>query len=358
MRLLAHPQGYESQAQSGKKVVRWLGSSPARTDASSPAVDVSVIIPVYNTEEWLDDCLVGALTQTGVAVEVICVDDGSFDSSGSILARYAERDARVRVIRQTNSGQSIARNAGIHAARGRYLVFLDSDDFWPVDGLARLVSLADREDLDVLLFDAAAFRDADVPEDVWRRYENYYLRSRAYRSPRPGSQMIADMRRNEDYRPHVGLYVARTEHVRSAGVRFIPEIVHQDNPFTFDLLLSAERVAHTRFCFYARRLRGGSTITALRAAASARGYFLSYVSMREARARHVFAPASAAMIDEVVGGVFESAGTQFQNLDQAALDEIELSALTFEARAAFTRLRSLAHRAEGESEENARDGML
>lgn len=89
---------------------------------------VSIIVPVYNTEAFLSACVESLLCQTHRNLELIFVDDGSEDGSGAILEAYAEKDARIRVIRQKNGGVSAARNAGIGKALGDYIGFIDSDD--------------------------------------------------------------------------------------------------------------------------------------------------------------------------------------------------------------------------------------
>lgn len=95
----------------------------------SPAMPaVSIIVPVYNCELYLRECLDSALAQRFADLELILVDDGSPDGSGRIIDGYAAQDSRVRVIHQENGGQSSARNAGLNAASGRYVCFLDSDD--------------------------------------------------------------------------------------------------------------------------------------------------------------------------------------------------------------------------------------
>lgn len=93
---------------------------------AAPAV--SVIIPVYNVEKYLERCLDSVLCQSFHDIEVICVDDGSTDTSPEILSRYRERDERVRIITQKNQGVSVARNAGLDAATGEWVAFVDSDD--------------------------------------------------------------------------------------------------------------------------------------------------------------------------------------------------------------------------------------
>lgn len=90
---------------------------------------VSVVIPVYNTENYIERCLNSILNNTYQNIEVICVDDGSVDNSNEILQRIALCDSRVHVISQSNNGVSSARNAGILAAKGEFITFIDSDDW-------------------------------------------------------------------------------------------------------------------------------------------------------------------------------------------------------------------------------------
>ena len=90
---------------------------------------ISVIVPVYNVEKYLPKCLDSLLAQTWQELEVIVVDDGSPDNSWDIMQEYARRDSRVRLIRQKNGGLSAARNAGVEAAQGEWIGFLDSDDY-------------------------------------------------------------------------------------------------------------------------------------------------------------------------------------------------------------------------------------
>ena len=89
---------------------------------------VSVIIPIYNTEKYLPDCLDSVCAQTLRDIEIICVNDGSTDNSAAILAEYAQKDDRIRVITQKNAGELAARNTGITASSGKWLGFVDSDD--------------------------------------------------------------------------------------------------------------------------------------------------------------------------------------------------------------------------------------
>ena len=99
---------------------------------------ISVIIPVYNVEDYLRQCIDSVLAQTFTDIEVILVDDGSTDSSGDICREYATGDARIRLIHKANRGLSSARNAGLEIARGSHVYFIDSDDLMTADCLERL----------------------------------------------------------------------------------------------------------------------------------------------------------------------------------------------------------------------------
>ncbi|MDE7468829.1 MAG: glycosyltransferase family 2 protein, partial [Desulfovibrionaceae bacterium] len=96
---------------------------------STPPPLVSIIIPVYNVEKYLEECLESACKQTLKDIEIICVDDGSTDRSREIIVSYAERDPRIYLIDSPHGGASSARNRGIEHARGTYIQFLDSDDY-------------------------------------------------------------------------------------------------------------------------------------------------------------------------------------------------------------------------------------
>lgn len=105
---------------------------------------LSVIIPVYNVEEYLAKCVESILAQTYTNLEVILVNDGSKDGSGSICDAFAQKDSRVRVIHKTNGGLSSARNAGMDAATGEYITFVDSDDWIESDAYEHLMALMER----------------------------------------------------------------------------------------------------------------------------------------------------------------------------------------------------------------------
>ena len=113
---------------------------------------VSVIIPVYNGETYLAQCLDSIIGQTLKEIEIICVNDGSKDRTQQILEKYAEKDSRIQIISQENGGAGAARNAGLRIARGEYLSILDGDDFFEPDMLEKAYKKAKESRAELLVF--------------------------------------------------------------------------------------------------------------------------------------------------------------------------------------------------------------
>ncbi|MGP4952700.1 glycosyltransferase family 2 protein [Psychrobacter sp. T6-1] len=126
---------------------------------------ISVVIPVYNKEDYLEKCLDSVVNQTYAALEIILINDGSTDRSPMICKEYADRDSRIRFIDKDNQGVSITRNLGIHSSKGDWLYFLDSDDFLEVDAFEILIKAAKSTNADIVFFDCRRFRPTDVALD-------------------------------------------------------------------------------------------------------------------------------------------------------------------------------------------------
>ena len=110
---------------------------------------VSIIVPVYNVEKYLKKCLDSLINQTLKDIEIICINDGSTDKSLEILEAYKNRDSRIILLNQENSGQSVARNRGIEIAKGEYLGFVDPDDWIDLDFFEKLYYSATSNDADI-----------------------------------------------------------------------------------------------------------------------------------------------------------------------------------------------------------------
>ncbi len=115
---------------------------------------ISIIIPVYNVEKYLKDCLNSILNQSFYDIEIILVDDGSTDSSGKICDDYALKDSRIRVFHKENGGVSIARNLGLDKALGDWVMFVDADDFLLQNSIVTLFQAANRDNSDIVFGNA------------------------------------------------------------------------------------------------------------------------------------------------------------------------------------------------------------
>lgn len=218
---------------------------------------ISVVIPVYNVEKYLAECVDSVLQQTYSDYEIILVDDGSTDSGGAMCDAYAARNSRIQVIHQRNGGLSAARNTGLNAARGEYIYFLDSDDYIEDCALAHLIELAEWENADVVFFDGYVFFDECEEDNSTSRY----IRKETYQ-PETGREMLLNLLINDEYRTAVPLMLFRRSYLLNNGICFEEGIIHEDELFTFLVYNADGKVAHCHEQLYARRVRPASIMTA------------------------------------------------------------------------------------------------
>lgn len=211
---------------------------------------ISVIIPVYNVELYLAECLDSVLTQTYPYYEVICVNDGSTDGSQAILENYAAKYDKIQVINQDNKGLSAARNAGIAAAKGDYVFLLDSDDIIEKHALETLVAKSNGEDF--ICFNGKRYFEETNTEDIsdegisaefesgWDYYNQFALIDRKF-------HFVCTVLR---------LY--RREFLLKHQLHFQEGIFHEDNLFTPIACYYAQKVKIIPDCLYIYRIRKGS----------------------------------------------------------------------------------------------------
>lgn len=126
---------------------------------------VSVIVPMYNVEQYLSACLDSLIQQTWSNIEIICVNDGSPDNSVAIVREYMQRDERIRLIEQENGGLSAARNSGLDQAKGKYIQFLDADDILLLGKIEKQVAFLEQTQADVCVCHHSMFTDS--PDNIW-----------------------------------------------------------------------------------------------------------------------------------------------------------------------------------------------
>ena len=215
---------------------------------------VSVIIPVYNVAPYLAECLDSVLGQTFIDLEVICVDDGSTDESPGVLAEYARRDSRLKVVWQEHGGQARARNKALALARGRYLSFVDGDDFLSRDALE--ISLNHLTDgVDYVCFRANVFREAGL--SVQERNSSYF-------DPHCLGLVDIDEAVIRGTNVHAWNKVFRREVVDQYQIAFPDGLLYEDFTFTMACLLASRRAFYLEDRLYTYRLRPNSTMALTR----------------------------------------------------------------------------------------------
>ena len=202
--------------------------------------EISVVMPVYNSSRYLEEALQSLVEQTFPFCEFICVDDGSIDSSGEILDRYAESDVRFRVFHQKNAGAGRARNFGMSQARGKYTVFLDSDDIFYPNMLYELRKRAEETDADIVVCRYNQFQNED-PKKVFfieRSIQKIYM---------PDKEIfnINDFK-NYAFQLFSGMpwnKLFRTEFIRNTKYKFLNLKNSNDTFFVFMNIFKAKKIA-------------------------------------------------------------------------------------------------------------------
>ena len=140
-------------------------------------VKVSVIVPIYNTEIYLKECLNSVINQTLKDIEIICINDGSTDNSLKILEYFAKIDKRVTIFSQKNKGQGSARNLGLKHAKGEYICFVDSDDVLKPNELEDTYNISSKKSLDFLIFKLFTYNEETGEEYSEKGYEMQDIKS-------------------------------------------------------------------------------------------------------------------------------------------------------------------------------------
>ena len=235
---------------------------------------ISVIIPVWNTEKYVGECIDSILAQSIVKdLEIICVNDGSTDSSLEILRRYEKQYEQIKVIDRVNGGSSFARNAALEQTCGKYVYFMDSDDLLTSFALEELWNVCEDKKLDVLYFSGTSFYENQELTETHSAFSNAYYRKGNYKEVLTGEKMLVELRKNKDYMASPCLQIIRRNFLNEKNIRFYNGIIHEDNCFTFKTLLQAERTFCVNDIYFYRRVREQSTMTRQENWKNLKGYF-------------------------------------------------------------------------------------
>lgn len=221
----------------------------------------SIIVPIYNVEKYLTECLQSVLKQSYQYYEIICINDASTDNSYDILLKYAKNNKKIIVINnKKNRGLSYCRNQGIEKAKGDYILFVDSDDYISSDMLLVLSTVLQEQGLDILEFNYSIKLEGE------KARENNYLETGSHKKrlfPVSGKKWFTNAIKNNSMEVMAWCRAYKKDFLINNSLRFYETILHEDILFTVEIALKAKSVGSIDDCLYTYRRRDES-ITAIK----------------------------------------------------------------------------------------------
>ncbi|WP_461461929.1 glycosyltransferase family 2 protein [Methanobrevibacter sp.] len=210
---------------------------------------ISIIVPVYNTANYLEECLDSLVNQSLEDIEIICIDDKSEDNSPKILEKYASKDKRIKVLyNKENTGQAIARNIAMKSVKGEYIAFMDSDDKVDLDGYEKVLNFCEKNNLDMVLFDVVRFDKKGI-------IGGSELHEKSIQKESKKTSILEDMEFVYDTSPCNKLI--KTSLIRDNNIEFIDKL-YEDLLFSMELFCSTDSVGVLPDVkYYWRRRRDG-----------------------------------------------------------------------------------------------------
>lgn len=216
---------------------------------------VSVIIPTYNVERYVEECLSSIMNQTYESIELIVIDDGSTDTTPYLLKQYPG-DFHL-ILNQENKKQGAVRNEGLAQATGKYILFVDADDLLVPEAVQVLVAAAEREQADLVRFNADVIQQQLLPDMAVNQYNFSHVLAEDVLYT--GEQLWSVLRKS--YHPSPCLYMTKRAVLTKGDVRFPEGIIHEDEWFTLKLFTLVESMVYVNQALYQRRYRLASTMT-------------------------------------------------------------------------------------------------
>ena len=213
---------------------------------------VSVIIPVYNVEKYLNQCVESVVNQTYKNIEIILVDDGSKDKSGALCDDWTVKDNRIKVIHKQNSGPAATRNMGTEAATGEWIMYLDSDDWYENDNLIEtLLAFADEKGSDIVCFN----------------YRRYFENSRTFSDvlchAESENVSLAYLVDNKIFTSSPCLKLIKHSIITENNIYFEEGVLSEDIEFNAKFLLATDKISFCEQCVYIYRARENSITTSI-----------------------------------------------------------------------------------------------
>lgn len=239
---------------------------------------LSIIIPCYNVEKYIEECLESVCNDRDADIEVICVNDGSTDGTLDILEQWKQKDARVIVINQENKGVSVARKQGLHIAKGKFIYFLDSDD--KVKDVAILEKCCEKmqeDQLDILIGAGRSFFETEEFYKKYSYYEKSYRIEHEYPRIMKGTELMAELQRNGEWAVQQSTRIYRRKFLQDNNVYYTEGQLHEDNYVTFMCMYLTDRTTAVKDVLFERRIRENSIMTQKVTHKNVEGYLVNFV---------------------------------------------------------------------------------
>ncbi|MEY8374763.1 glycosyltransferase [Lachnospiraceae bacterium 56-18] len=216
-----------------------------RLEKEDISIKISIIIPVYNSERYLEECLNSVISQTIEKKEILCIDDGSKDKSYNILKQYQKQYPYIRIFRQDNKGAGEARNVGLREATGKYICFLDADDFYlDPEALKKMACACERSELQACAGLRKLYKDGLLEDFFWSR--------ELFKKERDYEEIVLDYRENPDDYFYTN-YIFALEIIKRNKILFPQYRRYEDPPFFLRVMLLINRYMILPVEFYGYR---------------------------------------------------------------------------------------------------------
>lgn len=220
---------------------------------------ISIIIPVYNVEKWLNKCIDSILVQSYKNFEVILVNDGSTDKSGEICDKYSKEDNRVKVFHNKNKGLSYSRNFGVKNSNGKYVMFVDSDDFISdINIIDKFINILEKDKSDFIYTSYCRFNDEnedEITEILPIDINNNDIKGKS------GIEILSMLIEKNNYHHAAYLKICNRRLLIENNLLFKEGIYHEDAEWSPKLFYYAKRISIYNEPYYMRRMRENSIIT-------------------------------------------------------------------------------------------------
>ena len=239
---------------------------------------IYIVVPGYNASPYLQDLAHSLSRQTYTGPKtVVFVNDGSSDDTLQVMESLDIEGFQKHVITIEHAGLSATRNVGLswvfNNANDGYILFLDADDMLEDNAMQIIAEDMVLDDLDILAYSTHPFYENRDLERQFPTFKTYYRRSGSYPEILTGPDYLSAVLPNSDFRPSVCLQAFSVSFLKQSNLSFLPGIIHEDNLFSFEALLLANKVRYIDKELHIRRIRAGSIMTASAKAASLDGYF-------------------------------------------------------------------------------------